>query len=813
MPEPDQNDALAPETRAALAALRALIITGEAPPETPPALARDPLFRDLAAQAQAIRDFALARANGNLAAELKVRGTLAGALKSLQADLRHLAWQTERIAHGDLTQHVDFMGDFARSFNTMVANLRESRTDLQASRDLLDATGRMAQIGGWSFDIPTRELSWTTETYRIHEVPPDYEPRIEEAINFYHPEDRGRVREAVAESMAHGTPFDLECRFVTAKGRLIWVRAICIPQIMDGKTVRLNGTFQDITARVQAEEQQRAANQMLTQRAAELARQRRAALNLMLDAQAARANAEEANRRLEAAIARANDLAVKAEMASAAKSEFLANMSHEIRTPMNAILGFTEVLIGRCTDPMQREFLDSIQASGRTLLTLINDILDLSKIEAGRIEVHFAALDPRAVLNEIQQIFRTKCAEKAIRFDVEADASLPSYVWLDEIRLRQILLNLAGNAVKFTHQGGITLAARAEPQPEAEMLRLVIEVRDTGIGIPEADRELIFEAFQQRRGQSHAQYGGTGLGLTISRRLAELLGGRIEVESVVGQGSVFRLILEKVRPCAGESLAPASERPLRFQPAQVLVADDVAANRNLLAAYLEGTGLLLQQAENGRQVLAAVRQQRPALILLDMKMPEMDGYEVCARLKADPELCGIPLVAVTASIMGNTAEVIREAGCDGVVFKPVTRDALCRELARFLPLADTATAAAPTPAPAAPPGPTVAPDPTRWPEVLAVLATEVQPLWEGVRRRLYINKIKDLATRVQELALAHAAPALGAWAARLQNKAESIDTRALPGVLAEYPDIVRSLESLARTAQREMKGAGHADKS
>ncbi len=248
----------------------------------------------------------------------------------------------------------------------------------------------------------------------------------------------------------------------------------------------------------------------------------------------------------------------EAESANRAKSEFLANMSHEIRTPMNAVIGFSELLSSLITDKKQKGYLDSIQTAGKSLLTLINDILDLSKIEAGRLDIQYETVNPYSLFNELKQIFAVKIAEKNLEFIVDIDNALPPALILDEVRLRQVLLNLIGNAIKFTDKGYIKLSVKIKipptPVEKGELGRISLSVEDTGIGIPSEQQEMIFESFRQQDGQSTRKYGGTGLGLAITKRLVEMMNGQISVKSTVGKGSVFEIILRDVEVSSTESV-------------------------------------------------------------------------------------------------------------------------------------------------------------------------------------------------------------------------------------------------------------------
>ncbi|MBA4369372.1 MAG: hypothetical protein C0403_17240 [Desulfobacterium sp.] len=380
-----------------------------------------------------------------------------------------------------------------------------------------------------------------------------------------------------------------------------------------------------------------------------------------------------------------------AEAANQAKSIFLANMSHELRTPLNAIIGFSEILKHLVTETKQQDYLARIRMSGNALLSLINDILDISKIEAGKMELRYDAVSPRRLFEETRQLFSYKMIEKRIEMIFDISPELPDALILDEARLRQIFMNLTGNAVKFMDKGTITFASTIEyPEPgNRSRVDFIFSVSDTGIGIPRDQCEKIFDAFEQQKGKESAKYGGTGLGLTITKRLVEGMGGTIAVESQVGIGSTFTVVIPNVETAAA-IVSEESEKErfdfeaVRFDHSKVLIADDIDYNRDLLMGYYSGFDLEIFEAENGQETIDKARQIRPELILMDMKMPVMDGYEASTILKNDDQLKSIPIIAVTASALKQDEEKIRQI-CDSYLRKPVNRIDLIRETMRFLP--------------------------------------------------------------------------------------------------------------------------------
>ncbi len=385
-----------------------------------------------------------------------------------------------------------------------------------------------------------------------------------------------------------------------------------------------------------------------------------------------------------------------AETANRAKSEFLANMSHELRTPLNGILGYAQILKrDPALAPAQRAGVDIIERSGDHLLTLITDILDLSKIEAGKIEVEASEFDLTEFLDGVADIVRVRAEQKRLAFRFESSPPVPALVQGDDRRLRQVLLNLLGNAVKFTERGGVTLRVTARPEAPAEgvpqggrqsLVRLRFEIEDTGIGIRPQDREAIFLPFQQV-GQAAGQVEGTGLGLTISERLTRLMGGTLGFRSTPGRGSLFWVELALAVLSEAHALQPAPERPIVGYAGarrRILVVDDRAENRSLLVDLLGPLGFALAEADNGRTALERAGDFAPDVVLMDLVMPEMDGFEATRRLRARSP--AIVVIALSASVFEHSRRQSEAAGCDAFVQKPVQAQDLLESLATHLGL-------------------------------------------------------------------------------------------------------------------------------
>ena len=486
-----------------------------------------------------------------------------------------------------------------------------------------------------------------------------------------------------------------------------------------------------------------------------------------------------------------------AEHSNQEKTIFLANMSHEIRTPMNAIVGFSELLHGDLREPRHRQYLQSIRSSADSLLLLINDILDMSKIESGVLQLHPEPTDLREICDFLHTLFAELAARKGLKLECQAAENLPHALLLDRIRLRQVLINLVGNAVKFTDKGGVEVRVDWEKQDTRSHVTLVIEVQDTGVGIPQDRLDSIFKPFVQAGAHRDKEKQGTGLGLAIVKRLTEIMGGTVTVASVPEQGSAFSLRFPNV-PISAR--LPASEKPAangeinfdELRPATLLVVDDNEMNCRLIAGMFAGSHHRLFFGSSGAEAVAKSRELKPDILLLDVRMPGMDGDAALAEIRKTPGLEFLPVIAVTASSLSDEDNARKER-FSGYVRKPFSRRELFAELADFLPRhpkpdppgeinAAGRANIAPQPAAAAPK------------ELISQLRQLLVEPWPSIRDSVAVNQSKVFAQGLEGLGERWRCEPLVHYAQKLLLDAEEYAVTDLEKHLGEFAALVEQLD-------------------
>jgi len=585
----------------------------------------------------------------------------------MQHQSKHWVWVSD---HGRITRR-DGDGRVVRVVGTMcdVTQAQVAAAHLDHTTAMLARTSKLCKAGGWELDAFTQSLTWSDEVSRIHDVPVGTHLTLEAAISFYGQDAQFAVTQAIQRAVDENEPWDLELPFTTANGRDLWVRSQGEPVTVDGRVVKLCGAVQDVT-------EQHMAREAHAQRAAEM-----------------------------------EQLSIVAEASSRAKSEFLANMSHEIRTPLTAILGYADLLKEdgdiKAAPPRRIQHIETIQSAGHHLLSIINDILDLSKIEADKVCVENTPTSLMAVITDVERLMRPRTASKGVKLNITIATPVPDCILSDPTRLRQILVNLVGNAAKFTPRGSITLCVSKSLRNDAPCLK--IDVEDTGCGMTTEQSKVLFRAFTQADASVSRTHGGTGLGLTISRRLARLMGGDVTLEwSYKGRGSCFSLQLPLIAAPGATNVSTfelhSAEEAAVPAPAlitlhgRILLAEDGVDNQRLIAFHLRKAGASVDIAENGLIALAMLEQASRlgdpySMLLTDVQMPEMDGYTLTRALRTEGNL--IAIVALTAHAMAEDEERCRQAGCDEYLRKPIDRAALISTCAAWMNKRSLATASVP----------------------------------------------------------------------------------------------------------------------
>jgi PAS domain S-box-containing protein len=515
------------------------------------------------------------------------------------------------------------------------ASCRDTLDLLRATEERLKRALRVANVGSWEWDVVNDTIEWTDELFRIYRIErAGFDASYPAYLELIHRDDRALVHATVSASLASGQPFEFDHRVLHRDGDIAIVHARGeVIQDANGNVIKMVGTTQDVTEK----------------------------------------------RRREAALIESEERAL---LASRQKSQFLANMSHEIRTPLNGVVGMTELLADSQLTPTQREHVDALRGAASSLLGLLNDILDLSKIEAGKVTLEAVNCHLPSLIHETVALFRVAARTKGIDLRAQLDSSTPDWVRLDTARVKQVFGNLVGNALKFTERGVVTIASQLVGT------RLVFTVTDTGIGIAPEDAERLMSPFEQGDASITRRFGGTGLGLAICRDLTELMGGELSFESTLGEGSTFTFDLPYEAGSAPKpELAPApTDSPTSHVGGRILLAEDTPVNQLVARAMLEKSGWTVEIVDNGQDALDALANAEFDVVILDCQMPVLDGFSAARAIRQlpDPTKSNVPILAMTASALPEDRQRCLDAGMDDYLSKPISRASLDEAMNRVV---------------------------------------------------------------------------------------------------------------------------------
>lgn len=553
-------------------------------------------------------------------------------------------FESKRIRNGEERWMLLKVAKFNNGLIVNIVDITERRLNeekLRQSEHLLQMASRMSKLGAWRIEYPEQKIFWSREAYAIHEVSEDFKPEMDSAMSFFPASDQARLTKAIESCEKYGTPYDLELKFITAKGNQLWVRSMGEAVFENGVVRTLFCVLEDITE-------------------------------------------------VKMALAYEQELSRSAKAAERAKANFLAVMSHEIRTPMNGILGFADMLAHRPLDEEDKESVRIIKESGQTLLRVLDDILDYSRIESGRLQIEQRQSSPAQLVEQTRVLLASLVRHRTVTLDTEVADDIPANVLLDTDRTRQILVNLAGNALKFTEKGSVTIGVRLGGNFDTPYTGLQFYVRDTGIGIAQDKLEHIFEPFTQADNSISRRYGGSGLGLAISRSLAHLMHGELTAESTLGSGSIFTLTIP-VEIVSAMLLPDSPNKDFTFDktfaishPLKILVAEDDAINLKLIGKLLQKLGYQPVSASNGCTAVELCQANPPDCVFMDIHMPELDGLGATRQIRAWEKTAGLAhrifIAALTADVLPDDRARTIQAGVDDYLTKPINLASLARAL-------------------------------------------------------------------------------------------------------------------------------------
>ncbi|PKK99234.1 MAG: hypothetical protein CVV57_03460 [Tenericutes bacterium HGW-Tenericutes-2] len=526
---------------------------------------------------------------------------------------------------------------------------------IDINKKFLQYAHQVSHAGFWYFDVLENQLTWADETYELLGIPKNQKIKEQTFVDLIHPDDKDYVVKYWNNYKDIGKGYTITHRVIVNK-HIKWLEAKSLVELNDRQeVVALFGTLEDVTERI----------------------------NEQIDAENYRLKLEDI---IHDKAIELDKSKIQAEKSSQIKSSFLSNMSHEIRTPMNAIIGFTHLLEQKITDPEQKEYIDRINDASKHLLGIINDILDLSKIEAGKMILEERPFKLDKLIDEVRSIVIEMVKVKKLYIDIEK-IDCPEVIIGDSNRVRQILINLLSNAVKFTDTGGISLVLFIDKKIDDTHVNISFKVKDTGIGMTEDQQKRLFQEFEQADSSTTRLYGGTGLGLSISKRLSELMHGTLAVESKLNEGSEFILTIpveiDELESTLKNIDLEESQAVMPKAGSKILLAEDNFLSQKLAHRILTNMGMQVTVANNGKIAVDLVKSKPFDLVILDIQMPVMDGIEAAKQIRAFNK--ETPILAMTANAFVEDKALCLQAGMNDYISKPIDPKSLSRALSNWIP--------------------------------------------------------------------------------------------------------------------------------